>query len=220
MLFPMLATAMAYQVVQPQALAVRYRAPIVSAVATAPTIKPVLSPPSTKKEMLQQAVGCIKRAKEDGLNRYILRLFLPRGADEELTPCDESWQGGIMQLFSVASPLIRELLMSLSTSVAGVPPTLREQRLDSSGVDGESVWLAESSQPQDDAMGFVQPSTEQIAQIEAASNNVRTIARPLRAPFAPPHTPTQPVTLLHSAAGGLAADPAVQPSVEGARRSS
>ena len=76
-----------------------------------------------------------------------------------------------MQLFSVASPLIRELLMSLSTSVAGVPPKLREQRLDSSGVDGESVWLAESSQPQDDAMGFVQPSTEQIAQIEAASNN-------------------------------------------------
>ena len=43
-----------------------------------------------------------------------------------------------MQLFSVASPLIRELLMSLSTSVAGVPPKLREQRLDSSGVDGES----------------------------------------------------------------------------------
>ena len=76
-----------------------------------------------------------------------------------------------MQLYNVASPLVRELLVSLSTSVAGVPPSLREQRLDASGVDGESVWLAESSQPQDDAMGFVQPSTEQIVQIEAASKN-------------------------------------------------
>lgn len=76
-----------------------------------------------------------------------------------------------MQLFAVASPLTRELLQMLSTSIAGVPPTLREQRLDQSGVDGESVWLAQSSQPQDDVMGFVQPSTEQIAQIEAACNN-------------------------------------------------
>jgi len=167
----MLAAATGYQVVQPPTHAVRCRVPMVSAVVKAPTFTPVLSPPTSKKEMLAQAVGCIKRAKEDGMNRYILRLFLPRGPEDTLIPCDESWEGGIMQLFSVASPLIRELLMQLSTSVAGVPPTLREQRLDSSGVDGESVWLAESSQPQDDAMGFVQPSTEQIAQIEAASNN-------------------------------------------------
>jgi hypothetical protein len=167
----MLAAATAYQSLLPPALAVRGRVPTVRAVVTAPTIEPVVSPPTSKKEMLAQAVGCIKRAKEDGNNRYILRLFLPRGPEETLIPCDESWEGGIMQLFSVASPLIRELLMSLSTSVAGVPPKLREQRLDASGVDGESVWLAESSQPQDDAMGFVQPSTEQIAQIQAASNN-------------------------------------------------
>ena len=160
--FMLAAATSAYQAVQPPALAFRCRAPIVSAVATAPTIKPALVPPTNKKEMLQQAVGCIKRAKEDGLNRYTLRLFLPRGSEEQLSPCDESWEGGIMQLFSVASPLIRELLVSLSTSVAGVPPKLREQRLDASGVDGESVWLAESSQPQDDAMGFVQPSTEQV----------------------------------------------------------
>jgi hypothetical protein len=166
----LIAAATAYQAVQPP-VAVRCRAPIVSAVAASPTIKPAVTPPQNKREMLQQAVGCIKRAKEDGLNRYVLRLFLPRGQDDELTPCDESWQGGIMQLFSVASPLIRELLMTMATDVAGVPPKLREQRLDASGVDGESVWLAESSQPQDDAMGFVQPSTEQIAQIEAASNN-------------------------------------------------
>ena len=167
-----IAAATGYQMVQPAAgLPARGRVPALRAVATAPTIEPALSPPTNKKEMLAQAVGCIKRAREDGNNRYVLRLFLPRGAEEELVPCDESWEGGIMQLFSVASPLVRELLVSLSTSVAGVPPSLREQRLDASGVDGESVWLAESSQPQDDAMGFVQPSTEQIVQIEAASKN-------------------------------------------------
>ena len=164
-----IAAATGYQMVQP--LPARGRVPALRAVATAPTIEPALSPPTNKKEMLAQAVGCIKRAREDGNNRYVLRLFLPRGSEEELVPCDESWEGGIMQLFSVASPLVRELLVSLSTSVAGVPPSLREQRLDASGVDGESVWLAESSQPQDDAMGFVQPSTEQIVQIEAASKN-------------------------------------------------
>lgn len=166
-----IAAATGYQMAQPAALPARGRVPALRAVAIAPTIEPALSPPTSKKEMLAQAVGCIKRAREDGNNRFILRLFLPRGSEEALVPCDESWEGGIMQLFSVASPLVRELLMSLSTSVAGVPPSLREQRLDASGVDGESVWLAESSQPQDDAMGFVQPSTEQIVQIEAASKS-------------------------------------------------
>ena len=87
----MLAAATAYQAVQPPALAVRGRVPMVRAVVTAPTIEPVLSPPKSKKEMLTQAVSCIKRAKEDGNNRYILRLFLPRGPEETLIPCDESW---------------------------------------------------------------------------------------------------------------------------------
>ena len=87
----MLAAVTAYQAVQPPALAVRGRVPMVRAVVTAPTIEPVLSPPKSKKEMLAQAVSCIKRAKEDGNNRYILRLFLPRGPEETLIPCDESW---------------------------------------------------------------------------------------------------------------------------------
>ena len=74
--------------------------------------------------MLQQAVACVSRAKADGVSRHILRMFLPRGEMDGLVPPDESWEGGIMQLFSVASPLVRELLASLSTSVAGVPPSL------------------------------------------------------------------------------------------------
>ena len=69
------------------------------------------------------------RAKEAGLNRYILRMFLPRGEADELSPPDESWEGGIMQLYYAASPLTKELLQSLSTDVAGVPPKLTEQTL-------------------------------------------------------------------------------------------
>merc|ERR1740138_1793597 len=124
-----IAAATGYQMVQPAAgLPARGRVPALRAVATAPTIEPALSPPTNKKEMLAQAVGCVKRAREDSNNRYILRLFLPRGAEDELVPCDESWEGAIMQLFSVASPLVRELLASLSTSVAGVPPSPRSRR--------------------------------------------------------------------------------------------
>ena len=53
--------------------------------------------------MLAQAVGAVKGASESGINRYVLRLFLPR--DGELTPPDESWVGGIMQLFATCSPV-------------------------------------------------------------------------------------------------------------------
>merc|ERR1719399_2223500 len=113
--------------------------------------------------MLSQASAAVLRAREDGKTRATLRLFLPRG--EGLSPPDESWQGGIMQLYAACSPLVRELLRGLSTDVAGVPPSLTEQRLDTSGVDGESVWMAQSSQPQDDAVGFVQPSAELMGTI-------------------------------------------------------
>lgn len=140
----------------------------ISAVATTAELAPVVTPPGSKAVMLQQAIGCVRRAREAGENRLTLRCFLPRGEADELTPPDESWQGGIMQLFAAASPLTRELLSLMSSSVAGVPPKLSEQRLDVSGVDGESLWLAQSSQPEDDAMGFVQPSTEQLKQIDAA----------------------------------------------------
>lgn len=138
------------------------------AVAASTDLAPVVVPPENKAEMLQQCAGCVRRAQADGVTRFVLRLFLPR--QQTLTPPDESWEGGIMQLFAAASPLTRELLQSLSTSVAGVPPSLTEQRLDQSGVDGESVWMAQSSRPQDDAVGFVQPSAEQVRQIETLCN--------------------------------------------------
>mmetsp|Transcript_688 Transcript_688/g.1229 ORF Transcript_688/g.1229 Transcript_688/m.1229 type:complete len:246 (+) Transcript_688:343-1080(+) len=119
--------------------------------------------------MIEQAVAAVSRAREEGRNRLILRLFLPR--DGELTPPDESWVGGIMQLYATCSPLARELLQKLGVSVAGVPPSLKEQRLDESGVDGESVWMAQSSRPQDDTVGFVQPSAEQIERVSEVSSS-------------------------------------------------
>jgi len=134
-----------------------------------PTFVPVVTPPNNKAEMLAQAVASVKCARESGINRYVLRLFLPR--DGELTPPDESWVGGIMQLYATCSPLTRELLQKIGVSVAGVPPSLSEQRLDSSGVDGESLWMAQSSQPADDAVGFVQPSAEQIGRVVEVSKN-------------------------------------------------
>jgi len=76
-----------------------------------------------------------------------------------------------MQLFSACSPLARDLLRRLSSDLAGVPPSLSEQRLDRSGVDGESVWMAQSSRPQDDAVCFVQPSTELIKTVAKISSD-------------------------------------------------
>ena len=111
----------------------------------------------------------------DGVNRHTLRLFLPRG--DGLSPPDESWEGGIMQLFAACSPLTRDLLRRLSTEVAGVPPSLNEQRLDVSGVDGESVWFAQSSQPEDDCVGLVQPTPDRLATIRKLCSECG--ARPL-----------------------------------------
>lgn len=128
------------------------------------TVAP-LTPPSNNKEQLDQVATAVERARADGKARYILRLFLPRGDEATLYPPDESWQGGIMQLYFACSPLVRDLLRRLSKDVAGVPPSLTEQRLDASGVDGESVWFAQSSKPEDDAVGLVQPSAERMRDI-------------------------------------------------------
>ena len=128
-----------------------------------------ITPPVDREQMLQQAAAAVLRARGAGENRFIMRLFLPRG--EGLSPPDESWQGGIMQLYAVASPLVRDLLRRLSTDVAGVPPSLREQRIDASGVDGESIWMAESAKPEDDGVAFVQPMTESLQTIRKISTD-------------------------------------------------
>lgn len=151
------------------------RAPVVVACAAAAAgvstsaTADALKPPPSKNEMLSQAAAAVKRAQDDGVARCTLRLFLPRGEDENLVPPDESWQGGIMQLYSACTPLAQDLLRRLSTEVAGVPPALSEQRLDESGVDGESMWFAQSKQAKDDAYALVQPSSERLETIRKMS---------------------------------------------------
>jgi len=96
-----------------------------------------------------------------GMSRQIVRILLPRDASSEdlgkmfeaeaetsdrtksgdmkLVPNDESWQGGIMQLYRAASPTTKDILRQLSpTAMAtGVPPKIVEDRsIDESGVDG------------------------------------------------------------------------------------
>ena len=73
-----------------------------------------------------------------------------------------------MQLYNACSPMVRDLLRRVSNDVAGVPPALSEQRLDASGVDGESVWFAQSKQPADDCVALVEaPVGARISEREA-----------------------------------------------------
>lgn len=65
-----------------------------------------------------------------------------------------------MQLYGACSPLVRRLLQLLA------PPqqtaVTREQRIDSSGVDGISLWLSQLPSPRDDVSAFCQPSSETV----------------------------------------------------------
>jgi len=99
-----------------------------------------------------------------GRTRQIVRILLPRDAANDnfgvfqeaeaqtsnsnalnaaestkLVPTDESWQGGIMQLYRAAAPTTKDILRQLSPTMrdAGVPPKIVEDRtIDESGVDG------------------------------------------------------------------------------------
>lgn len=122
--------------------------------------------------MLDQAAKAILRARESGSNRFTLRLFLPKNDDDSnLYPPDESWEGGIMQLYAACTPMVRDVLRRISSEIAGVPPSLKEQRIDPSGVDGEAVWFAQSTEPKNDAVGIVQPTPERMPTIRELNEN-------------------------------------------------
>ena len=74
-----------------------------------------------------------------------------------------------MQLYYVCSPMVKDLLRMITPSEAGVPPALTEQRLDESRVDGESVWMVQSTAPRDDAVGLVQPTPERMGTMKEAN---------------------------------------------------
>lgn len=86
-------------------------------------------------EMVRQVSSAMEDAKAKGINRQIVRVLLPRSADNDqllqyyeqnvaspdgggvaagletvLVPPDETWQGGIMQLYRAASLAASEIL--------------------------------------------------------------------------------------------------------------
>jgi hypothetical protein len=121
--------------------------------------------PVSFDEMVRQASTAMADAYEAGITRQMMRVLLPRDptaanlgtyfesdADVDtqeliLAPPDETWQGGIMQLYRACAPTVLELLRQFSArnngGNAGVPPRMVEDRsMDESGVDGVGLWMS------------------------------------------------------------------------------
>lgn len=149
-----------------------------------------LSVPLTFKDMITATSDAVMAASSQGLTRQTVRILLPRDptsrnigtyfeddVDVEsrtdtwlLAPPDESWQGGIMQLYRAAAPSAQAFLRKIGGTVAGVPPKLVEDRsIDDSGVDGVGLWMSQSNNPKEDISCFVQPLQETVDAIETIS---------------------------------------------------
>jgi len=129
--------------------------------------------PLSYDEMIAMAARCMADAYAQGTTRQIVRILLPRSPDGErlgemyeadatdmsmqeakLVPCDESWQGGIEQLYRAAAPAARDLLRRLSATTGGVPPRVVEDRaVDPSGVDGVGLVYTRSGTTGSDGDG-------------------------------------------------------------------
>ncbi|KAL3790029.1 hypothetical protein HJC23_011385 [Cyclotella cryptica] len=136
---------------------------------TTANINDSLKIPLSYNEMITQTSQAMSDAyNKKGYTRQIVRILLPRdsrsgqlgeyyeneaqtdrGMSQEmkLVPTDESWQGGIMQLYRSASPTAKDILRQLSPTGAatGVPPKIIEDRsIDESGVDGVGLLYTQS----------------------------------------------------------------------------
>jgi len=164
---------------------------------TAATVEDVtkrLNVPFTFQEMCRDASSAMTDAYGKGITRQIVRVLLPRdpsnanlgvlyendaevsssssafGSDVVLVPPDETWQGGIMQLYRAAAPTAQEMLRCFSPAQGGIPPKMLEDRsVDESGVDGIGLWVTENVDAKDDVSCFVQPSQETVDYVEAIS---------------------------------------------------
>lgn len=150
--------------------------------------------PLSFEEMVKQVSSAMEDAMKEGKKRQTLRILLPRSSDNDqlgqyyeksvtdpdpsfyvdtvLVPPDETWQGGIMQLYRAASLACQEILRRYSRNAqGGVVPRLQEDRsFDESGVDGVGLWITQGAAPSDDVSCFVQPSQETIDGIERISS--------------------------------------------------
>ena len=84
--------------------------------------------PISFDEMVRQSSSAMKDAYENGVTRQMVRILLPRSSENDqlgrmieddaemdmrsavLVPPDETWQGGIMQLYRAASIATRSML--------------------------------------------------------------------------------------------------------------
>jgi len=148
-----------------------------------------LNIPTNFPEMVSQAARAMNEAYDAGITRQTIRVMLPRDPSSAdlglyfesdakldtqnliLVPPDETWQGGIMQLYRAALPTCEEILRKFSKAPGGVPPRVVEDRsVDASGVDGVGLLMTESTDPADDVSCFIQPTQETIDAIENISN--------------------------------------------------
>lgn len=147
--------------------------------------------PVSFDEMVKQSSSAMEDAYAAGIARQTVRILLPRSPDNDqlgkyyeddagingrisesiLVPPDETWQGGIMQLYRAASISCQGILRRYSRNAGGgVVPRLREDRsIDETGVDGMGLWMSEGSSSADDVCCFVQPSQETVNSIGSIS---------------------------------------------------
>ena len=144
--------------------------------------KRAITVPLTWDEMVRQAATAVKEASNQGTTRQIVRVLLPRDAtygdfgkalessdiDTSLVPPDESWQGGIMQLYRAAAPTGQAIVQRV-TSSAGLPPRITEDRsVDESGVDGVGLLQTDDQS----VTCWVQPTQENVDAVEETAEKV------------------------------------------------
>lgn len=134
-----------------------------------------LAAPVSWDEMVRQAASAMKQAAQAGQTRQIVRVLLPRDksandlgqaievgvednlASAMLVPPDESWQGGIMQLYRAAAPTAQAMLRRYTDANVGVAPRIVEDRsVDESGVDGVGLFST------DQVECWLQPTQENV----------------------------------------------------------
>jgi Domain of unknown function (DUF1995) len=175
-------------------------------------LRPVISSPTSYDEMIRQVASAMRTALLDyGIQKQIVRVLLPRnvnaqalgqimelspiqnddrfGTDSasQLVPPDESWQGGIMQLYRSAAPTALGIMqefsnkvsISSSTSTTGnVPPRFIEDRtVDPSGTDGVGLLYSTPSTAMISSFEcWIQPTQEIVPDICQRSPSAPTRA--------------------------------------------
>ena len=134
--------------------------------------------PVSLDEMTRQVARAMQQASTTrNQKRQIARILLPRDATADdfgtyyetetvessntvLVPPDESWQGGILQLYRAAAPTCETILRqyaNVNTNNNGLPPRITEDRtIDESGVDGVGRFTTEDSS----VTVYLQPTQE------------------------------------------------------------